>query len=300
MQVSVIIPVYNRAKFVEKAVRSALMQEETAEVLFIDDGSLDNSLEIGHTLAKEDKRVKVFQHPNDENLGPAATRNVGLKNAQFPFIAFLDSDDWYLAERFLTAKKVFENSPSIDGVYDAVQYENEENFEFKEKFPDTLITYRKLIPPTQLFDAFFIPSFGYFVLDGLVIKKEILSKVGFFDENLRQAEDTDWILRLTLKGHLQAGNLETPVAIVGNHNNRSVLNTEVMVGERIKFFQKWFKKSLTNNYSKTINRHILLSYLHYHPFILNSWNRPFKKMVKKVFLLIYQFLKHPILISKIM
>ena len=63
MEVSVIIPVYNAAPFVEKAVRSALMQEEVKEVLVIDDGSTDGSWEIVQRLTNEERRVRLFQHP---------------------------------------------------------------------------------------------------------------------------------------------------------------------------------------------------------------------------------------------
>jgi glycosyltransferase involved in cell wall biosynthesis len=81
MQVSVITPVYNAASFVTQAVESALQQPETAEVLIIEDGSPDNSLEVCQELAKKYEKVKLLRHPNGENRGAGASRNLGMRNA---------------------------------------------------------------------------------------------------------------------------------------------------------------------------------------------------------------------------
>lgn len=90
--VSVIIPVFQAEKYVERCVRS--VQEQTYEaldIILIDDGSKDNSLEICKGLAEKDGRIRVFRQ---ENKGVAATRNAGLFYATGEFIYFLDSDDW--------------------------------------------------------------------------------------------------------------------------------------------------------------------------------------------------------------
>lgn len=118
--VSVIIPVYNAAAFVSQAVESALAQPETAEVLLIEDGSPDNALEVCEELASKFEKVKLLRHPNGENRGAGASRNLGMKNVKFDYIAFLDSDDYYLPGRFSVASKVFRLDPACEGIYEAV------------------------------------------------------------------------------------------------------------------------------------------------------------------------------------
>ena len=73
------------------------------EILCINDGSTDNSLQVLEKYASEDDRIKIFSH---ENKGPATSRNVGLDNATGEYIMFCDSDDWYepqMVEEMLSA-----------------------------------------------------------------------------------------------------------------------------------------------------------------------------------------------------
>ncbi len=92
MQVSVIMPVYNGAKFIKQAIDSALSQEIDVEVLVIDDQSTDNLSEVMDEY-KNDQRVRWIQ--NAVNLGVAKSRNHGVKEAKGEYIAFLDADDWW-------------------------------------------------------------------------------------------------------------------------------------------------------------------------------------------------------------
>ncbi len=91
--ISIIIPIYNAAQFLERTFESLLIQTfSDFEVILIDDGSTDNSAQFCKKIAEEDKRFKYFFK---ENSGVADTRNMGLENATGNYIAFLDSDDTY-------------------------------------------------------------------------------------------------------------------------------------------------------------------------------------------------------------
>lgn len=89
---SVIIPVYNTSEYLNRCVASCLCQSYSdLEILLVDDGSTDSSLEICRSIAEDDDRVIVItQH----NLGASKARNTGLDSAKGEFIMFLDSDDW--------------------------------------------------------------------------------------------------------------------------------------------------------------------------------------------------------------
>lgn len=92
VELSIIVPVYNSEKFLDRCVESLLSQNiSDIEVLLIDDGSTDNSLAVCNKFAMQDKRIKVF---SQQNSGQSKARNVGLENASGKYITFTDSDDW--------------------------------------------------------------------------------------------------------------------------------------------------------------------------------------------------------------
>jgi len=104
-KVSVVIPAYNAEKLIIKAVESALQFKEVDEVLLVEDGSSDNTLDICKQLGNEYHKVKVYHHLNGINKGAGASRNLGIKKAANDYIAFLDADDYFLPNRFDAEKK---------------------------------------------------------------------------------------------------------------------------------------------------------------------------------------------------
>ena len=96
--VSIIIPAYNCARYLEATVQSVLAQTyRDFEVLILDDCSTDGSADLIRRLAEEDCRIRVLS--NEKNLGVAQTRNRGLEAARGEYIAFLDSDDTWLSDK---------------------------------------------------------------------------------------------------------------------------------------------------------------------------------------------------------
>ena len=91
--ISIIIPIYNAEKYLSKCLEALENQTfRDIEIICIDDGSKDKSLEILNQFAERDSRFKVF---TQKNSGPAAARNQGLQNASGKYLMFCDSDDWY-------------------------------------------------------------------------------------------------------------------------------------------------------------------------------------------------------------
>lgn len=96
--ISIIMPVYNAAGFLTRAVQSAQAQTyRNIEILLIDDCSTDNTVEVAQALAKSDPRIRVFRQP--QNGGPSAARNRGLQEAKGEWLAVLDADDAYTPQR---------------------------------------------------------------------------------------------------------------------------------------------------------------------------------------------------------
>lgn len=103
-ELSIIVPVFNTEKYLRECVDSILAQTFTDfELILVDDGSKDSSLEICKEYEKKDKRVKVI---HQENGGPGKARNKGLENATGEWIGFVDSDDWIEKETYETALNI--------------------------------------------------------------------------------------------------------------------------------------------------------------------------------------------------
>jgi len=91
-KISIIVPVYNTEKYLAQCLDSIIKQTlKDIEILCIDDGSKDNSLEILNEYAAKDDRIKIFAQ---KNSGPGAARNLGIQNATGEYLTFVDSDDW--------------------------------------------------------------------------------------------------------------------------------------------------------------------------------------------------------------
>lgn len=110
MKVSIIVPVYNAEKYLDRCVESIIKQtEEDIEILLIDDDSTDLSGRMCEEWAKKDSRIRVF---HIENIGVSNARNQGIKYSNSPYIMFVDSDDWISEDMVETLIERIEDSDS--------------------------------------------------------------------------------------------------------------------------------------------------------------------------------------------
>ncbi len=218
--ISVVIPIYNTEPFISQAVESALAQPETGEVILVEDCSTDNSLVVCRQFVDRYPQVRLIRHPGGRNRGLSASRNLGILETEYEYIAFLDSDDFYLPGRFELTRDILDKYRDIDGVYEAVgvYFENEQlrqsYFVHRNK---TMITLNNSIPPDRLFEEVLIGKESWFQADGLTVRRSIFDRTGLFDEHLRMHEDTAMWTKMAALGRLTAGRLDSPVAILRVH-----------------------------------------------------------------------------------
>lgn len=113
--VSVIMPAYNASRFIGRAIDSVVQQTfRNWELLVVDDGSTDNTLEVVRSLAAADKRIHVY---SQENAGVAAARNLAIRNSRGQFIAPLDSDDFWFPRKLEYQVAEISKSDRIGLVY---------------------------------------------------------------------------------------------------------------------------------------------------------------------------------------
>lgn len=212
--VSVIVPVYQAEQYLREAVLSAVNLPEVGEIILIEDRSRDNSFELCKKLSLEFSKVKLFTHPDHQNLGASESRNLGIRQASFEYISFLDADDVYCQNRFDLAIKLLTSEENIDGVYCAVGYLNE---------PDgKIFTLNKNIKPSQLFHFLLRGTYGHFHTNGILVKKKLFEKAGYFNPELSLHQDSEMWLRLSFCGKLVAGELVKPVAFIRRHEGNRI------------------------------------------------------------------------------
>jgi glycosyltransferase involved in cell wall biosynthesis len=112
-KVSVIIPTYNRARFLPNAIKSIIDQKyDNLEIIIVDDGSTDNTQSIVNSLREKCSKI-VFCH-NARSKGPSGARNTGILISTGNYLSFLDSDDVWLSGHLTTGVKVLNEPSDID------------------------------------------------------------------------------------------------------------------------------------------------------------------------------------------
>jgi glycosyltransferase involved in cell wall biosynthesis len=190
--VSVIIPTYNRAHVVPEAIESVLLQTYPhIEVIVVDDGSTDNTPECLQQFAS---RVRVI---TQANAGPAAARNRGIEVAKGELIAFLDSDDLWLPtklERQVTLLEQAGMSVPCCVCNIRMQWSELEACSFDIAALDPHLEEGIWANAGEVLSTRFL-----LFTQGVVIRREVLGRIGGFDESLWLLEDHELALRLSLE-----------------------------------------------------------------------------------------------------
>ena len=226
--VSIISPVYNASNYINKFTQSLFQQTYTNfEIIFVDDGSTDNSLKILQQYASKDVRIKTLHQANQ---GAAAARNLGLSNANGKYVVFLDSDDYFepdlieqsvaKAEKF-NADIVIFKAETFDNVTGQTSALNDRITKLPE-YQLKVFSYKDI--PEDIFNSFLIAPWNK------LYRKSFLEKHGFKFQNIKRTNDLlfvcqtlvaakriillDKILvhyRTGITKNLQSGNAETPL-----------------------------------------------------------------------------------------
>lgn len=204
--ISVIIPSYNRSKFLLRAIDSILIQSyKNFELIVVDDGSTDGTFELIESLIK----LNQIKYIRIENSGVAKARNVGAKNANGKFLAFLDSDDEWLPHKLQEQVDFFATSPHLKIVYGEelwIRNGKRVNQKFIHKKSGGWIfcecVQQCLIAPSSV-----------------MLEKDLFFEMAGFDESFVVCEDYD--LWLKISSLLEIGFIANPIIIKhGGHDDQ--------------------------------------------------------------------------------
>ena len=194
---SIIIPLYNKAPYIQNALNSIINQSfKDFEVIIIDDGSTDDGvLKVNEFFQRESTPFTDWRLISQQNKGVSSARNYGVSLAKFEFIAFLDADDWWATDYLLNMKGLIDSYPEA-GIYGSSYYKVKNNLNIPASigvdkgFTNGLINYFKVYANTL-----WMPLWT----GATIIKKSAFIELNGFKASLKLGEDFDLWLRVALK-----------------------------------------------------------------------------------------------------
>jgi glycosyltransferase involved in cell wall biosynthesis len=226
--VSVIIPTYNRAHLIGKTLDSVFAQTyQNFEIIVVDDGSTDNTVEVLRPLAETEKLKYIRQN----NQGASLARNRGIKEARGSYIAFLDSDDLFEPAKLELQINHYREMPELGLVHSGFT-----------KFSDSVddLGYRD----TSWFSGEIYPQILWYwttlmAMDTVIVARHVFDSVGLFDSTLIHGEDLDMWRRIARR--YSFGFINRSLARVRIHEGNISRENPNAAGGLVKYLEKAFQ-----------------------------------------------------------
>lgn len=283
IKISIIIPIYNTGKYLEKCIKSVTEQSlKEIEIICINDGSTDNSLEILKKFQKEDNRIIII---NKENGGSSSARNTALKIARGKYCLNIDSDDWieqgYFKDLYERAEK-----DNLDITLSNIIFDFGENSKKNYILNDLDISNEKIITGKEYIKIFLKENFHGYTWNKL-IKTELYNKNKIkYDLDIFSGEDVECILRLAYFAS-KIGKLNKTYYhyIQGENNgNRKIrlksLKDTIKVFENLESFYKDKEKIFIKLLKGRMYPILLLKFLIYYEYY--DKNKEYQEMRRKI------------------
>jgi len=295
MKFTVIIPTYNRKKIISKCIDSVLSQTyKNFEIIVVDNGSTDNTEQVIKNYIKQDNRIKYIWQENSGS--PAGSRNTGIKNSVGEWIAFLDSDDYWLSE------KLNEIYLEIKKSKDVIAISHWEQKEVNDIF-DSILEHG--VTPCNNFYENLLFKGNCLSTSAMNVKKEALISVDLFDERKEYfaVEDYDLWMKLSKIGNFSFIKKVLGAFCIGNENMSSnidlinnnlsnvienhIKSLQLPINEEKKLLKKHLSKiegyrgrayQLNGDFNKA-NAILVKSIISY-PFSVHKWAYLFLSLIK--------------------
>ena len=300
---SIIVPVYNAEKYIEKTLESIFAQSfKDYEIIVVDDGSTDNTPAI---LNYFKDNITYIRQKNSG--GPASPRNNGIFAAKGKYIALFDSDDIMFEKKLEKDIQILENNPDVSLLFSnftLLQNETPSLYSWFEK--DNVKQLINSIPAIQLEATtyrFLRPIYDEILQNNfigtstVVIKKSDIVDTGLFDESLIGIEDRDMWLRLSKAGKIFAFNTE--VLSYYRFLEGSISRQTKNIISRLNFYNKLLKENLSRKNRKIVNNRLGEIYLQYALTLRNQkkFLPAISQNIKSLFLFKYSNKHKPVIAS---
>ena len=211
---TIVIPTYNRAKLIHRALDSVLAQTyKDWECIVVDDHSQDDTKVVVEQYVAKDKRFRYML--NERQKGACGARNTGILHANGEYISFLDSDDAYVPETLQSQHEAFANNPNWGMVYSrlAVYEEGVGMYPFGGNFGLQGSVYKEVLVQGCLAPTIVVS-----------VQRENLIAVGLFEESLPASQDDDLCFKLSKK--YEVGYIDKSLAVVYLDADNRISNAE--------------------------------------------------------------------------
>lgn len=207
--ISIVIPIYNKERYIRNTINNILQQTyQNFEIIIINDGSTDNSLPIVQSFI--DKRIHIFSQLNS---GVSDARNLGIKRAQYSYIAFCDADDEWMPDHLMHISQLIQNYPDAGLLSTGrVCYQNEKEIDK---------IYFSNISQSMFIVKDICSCMEKVITSSICIKKEAIQKVGGFKSQIKNGEDLDLWIRIASSYKVAYYNIPSVKYIANSINNAS-------------------------------------------------------------------------------
>ncbi|MBD3322693.1 MAG: glycosyltransferase [Chitinivibrionales bacterium] len=249
--ISVVIPLYNGETFIAECLESVFAQtDQPMEVIVVDDGSTDKSVEI---VKNFEKNITVI---NQKNSDVSAARNAGVKAAHGELIAFLDQDDLWEPSKLEKQIALFMKEPDIDLVFtDLVKI----GPSGKKRHPKDRDKIARSLTDSNLFHKLAIKN--VLMPSAVMVKKGSFVKAGLFDESFATCGDYEMWLRMAGM-NMKFRYVSDPLTVYRYHGANESKKTDIMNEDRIKAVEKVFDNpSLSESKKRFRNKSIARAYI---------------------------------------
>lgn len=263
--ISVIIPAYNASRFIKETIDSVLQQSYSEfELIIVNDGSTDDTLQLVKEMQTNDARIKLF---DKENEGVCKARNDGYKISKGEFILFLDADDVLDQSMFDKCISIFQTSESIKAIYTKGQIIDQNS-----KQQEIFLEAKTIVNEIDMLEwkEGFMPTPSCTLL-----KRSVVDNIGLWDPAFSTAADQDFFIRVSNFCSIMA--IDEVLFYYRVHPNNMHQNISLMEKDHIGVFRKAEKNKLfkTKSFKNKCFSHLYL-------ILAGSWWHDGKNKMKAI------------------